>query len=676
MANEFEEQLLKIINAASAEVSTVIPSEWAEQNRMMPTELTSAVGMFDYWNSPYTREIVNCLDEGCSADTIFVKKAAQIGFSASVIENGIGWIISENPGNTLLLVGHADNIKDSTSKIESVIDNSDIRHLIRSSSGKKFKNSSGDTDQRKEFQGGYLKIGLTNKNSLRNMTMRYMFIDDYDAMKGSTEDAGSTFKLIEQRAAAMSKKKKIFFISTPERSGKSNIQEGFLKGDQRKFYIPCPCCDEFITLEWEVDSKIEGEKAGMTWAVDKEGILIPETVGYTCQECGGFFDDSDKMTWLNKGVYKATAKPERPNYRSYLISALYAPIFMDGWDKYVRDWIGFTPLDGERTAAQNEEYKSFLNLVLGDVSSHESKKLDSRKLQNNCRKYSPGIIPEKQSIADGNGKIVLVTCGSDLNGKDDILFGHNEDDARLDYEIVAYSENGATYSIDHGSIGTFVNKDRKSNDRLKFTYKHGAVNSVWPLFEKILTTRIKKDTGGDLPIFATGLDVGHLQNYAMQFISNSQGMNVFAVKGDSPIKANVEHGDFRSYRKSKEISNLFLIDSNHVKDIFHYDTQLKWDPKLHSVQPFGFLNFPHPTKGKYDWQNFFSHFEAEERVNDAKSLKFIWKKRNESVQNHLFDCRLYANVSRDILLDIFFFHAKVKNGTWGDYVRLVTKKAH
>jgi len=34
-----------------------------------------------------------------------------------------------------------------------------------------------------------------------------------------------------------------------------------------------------------------------------------------------------------------------------------------------------------------------------------------------------------------------------------------EQDARMDYEVVAWSESGATYSIKHGSIGTFIPRE-------------------------------------------------------------------------------------------------------------------------------------------------------------------------------------------------------------------------
>ena len=50
--------------------------------------------------------------------------------------------------------------------------------------------------------------------------------------------------------------------------------------------------------------------------------------------------------------------------------------------------------------------------------------------------------------------------------------------------------------------------------------------------------------------------------------------------------------------------------------------------------------------------------------------KFVWKKK-PGKENHLFDCRLYANVVRDILQDEMFSAHKIKNGVWKDYVNLV-----
>ncbi|HEV8512296.1 MAG TPA: phage terminase large subunit family protein, partial [Cyclobacteriaceae bacterium] len=52
------------------------------------------------------REVVDCLSPSHPARIVAVMKGAQVGFSTGVIENGIGWIISQNPGNILFMSGH------------------------------------------------------------------------------------------------------------------------------------------------------------------------------------------------------------------------------------------------------------------------------------------------------------------------------------------------------------------------------------------------------------------------------------------------------------------------------------------------------------------------------------------------------------------------------------------
>lgn len=496
--------------------------------------------------------------------------------------------------------------------------------------------------------------------------MRYGFIDDFEAMKGATKEAGSTVKMIEQRFAAMANKKKLFFISTPELKETSNIEPGYLKGDQRKFHIPCPCCHEKIIIDWEVQSELVPDKmAGIYWELNQEGELDEDSVGYVCYKCGGFFDDREKMEWLNKGEWVATAKSIRPGLRSYHVSALYAPVFMDGWTKYIRDYLECTPNGRERNEAEEQQYKTFVNVVLGRTYDYSGKILSANKLQKNIRQYEIGIIPEKLSIADGNGRIVMVTCGVDLNGK--------EDDARLDYEIVGHAENGATYSICHRSIGTFIPKDKYPERREHFTYKYGARNSVWKLFEKLLTTKLSKDTGGSLPIFATGLDSGYQSNYAYQFSDKTSAHNVFCLKGD-PQKHLSDSGDYKTYRPSKDRGNLYLVESNHTKTKLAIDMDLNWSQELNDEQPPGFMNFPTPSDGLYLFNNFFSHFESESKIMNEMG-KFVWRKITGK-QNHLFDCRLYSNVARDILLDLHFKAQKTKNGVWKDYANwFLGKKA-
>jgi phage terminase large subunit GpA-like protein len=655
--------LSDVLEDSRHRISNILPSEWVEKNRVMSRELTSIPGKFSYENTPYLREVVDCLSPDHPARKVAVIKGAQIGYSSGVIESGIGWIISENPGNILFLVGHESLVKDSMNKVDSMIDSCGIRNLIRSSTQRARNTKSGDTDNLKEFPGGYLKLGITNHKMLRNISMMYGFIDDFESMKGATKESGATTKMIEQRFASYAKKMKLFYISTPELKETSNIEPEYLKGDQRKFNIPCPCCGEYIPLEWETTVEKTSEAAGITWKTDENNELIPESVGYTCQKCGGFFTDSNKMEWLNKGVWIPTAKASQPGYYSYHISALYAPVFMYDWEHYVRQYLECNPVGGKRL---EEDYKTFVNLVLGETYEHTGESISANELQENIRDYEIGIVPETLSEKDGNGKIVLITCGIDLNGK--------EDDARLDYEIRAYSETGARYVLTHGSIGTFQRFGaERYKDRKKYTYRHGEPNSVWPYLDEILSSPIKTDNGKRMKIFCTGLDVGYMDGYAWQFIDETSNL-VFGLKGVDEKKYVNVYADKKSYRKSKSNpGKLFLVEVNYVKDNMARHMALKWSSQSEEGQPPGFMNFPMPGDGKFLYKNYFSHFEAEHKTLD-KLNRFLWQKKSPRHENHLYDCALYADTTKDIWIDMVFLELGIKNGTWSDYVKTVIKK--
>ena len=667
----YQMQLMQILKAADVSISDIKPSEWAENSRYMSSDVSPMPGMFDYRNSPYTKEIVDCLDPAHPARIVVVMKGAQIGFTTGVIENGIGWIVAHQPGNILYLVGHEGLIKDTMKKVDTMIDNSGIRHLIKSSSQRIRNTKSGDTDKMKEFPGGYLKLGTANHGYLRNISMQYGFIDDFERMKGSDKSSGSTTEMIEQRFAAYYKKMKLMYISTPELKQTSNIEPEYLKGDQRKWHIPAPCCGEFIPLEWDIKSEFnEGEMAGITWELDESGELLPESVGYTCQKCGGFFDDRNKMELVRAGMYKPTAKPSEPGRYSYHISSLYAPTYMYDWAYYVQKYIEANPPHGARVESK---WKTFKNLVLGETYEETGESVSANELQKqNIRPYEIGTIPEKISMADGNGRIVMLTLGSDLNGK--------EDDARLDYEIIAHSETGATYSVDHGSIGTFIPRDKHPENREHFTYRRGAENSVWPHLEYLITKKYARDTdSGTMKIFMAGIDAGYMTNYVYEFIDNCNAP-VVALKGDDDadfetmLTGTKQNADLKTFRPARERSNLFLVATNHTKDILAGNMALKWDPEFHSQQPAGFMNFPTPSDGKYLFSNFFAHFESEHKIVDKRG-NFRWLKKSKNHQNHLFDCRLYGMVARDLFLDKLFKTYKIKNGTWADYVSAVTKNA-
>jgi phage terminase large subunit GpA-like protein len=434
--------------------------------------------------------------------------------------------------------------------------------------------------------------------------------------------------------------------------------------------VPCPCCSVYIELKWSVEGP-SGIVGGITWKVNDKGELLPETVGYTCQECGGFFTDQNKSDFVNRGYWQPTAKPFRPDFFSYHMSSLYSPHGMSDWTYYVYKWLEAHPEGGSRNESK---YQTFLNVNLGEPYEQQGASPAANELQKNIRNYEIGMVPEKLSQRDGNGRIVLLTCACDLNGV--------EDDARLDYEIVGWSENGASYSIMHGSIGTFVPRENTmkiKEDRERWTYLHGKPNSVWPKLRDILGAKIQTDTGRNMKIFVVGVDCGHYTNHAYHFIDkpNVPGMLVLGLKGDKEGKYTKFGVDMPPFRPARERTGLYLVEVNQVKDDMAACIKLSWDQHNDRSQPPGFMNYPTPTGGLYLFNNYFSHYEAEHRIIESKEGEGIaarWVKKTSAHQNHFFDVRVYNMAVRDILVSLVCKELKMKTYGWTDYVDIVLGK--
>jgi len=645
----------EILDGSLFLVSDISPSRWAEENIVMPKPFPGPLrydGM-----TPYSREIVDFFSPTHPGREMAIMGAAQWGKTASVIVPAIGYIIANEPGNIIMTVGHDDLTEQAMDKIDYMLDGSGLRKFIRPQAQRAKAQKSGDTNKMKQFPNGYLKISSASNHKIwRQADYRYGLIDDYDAVKSSSKQAGDNRALIQKRFTSYFRSRKIAYVSSPEVESTSNIYKVYLMGDQRKFLIPCPCCGEFIELVWNTTGKNK-EPAGIVWELDSENKPIAESIGYRCQKCAGFFTDENKTEFINKGHWEPTAKPFNPDYCSYHMSALYSPHGMSDWEYYVYQWLEAHPIGQKRDEGK---YQAFLNLNLGLPYVETGEKIKANELQRNIRNYDAGTIPEKMSIEDGNGRIMLLTCACDLNGK--------LEDARLDYEIVAWSESGATYSIDHGSIGTFIPfESGKKNkvDREKWTYEHHKVNTVWKKLDELLGTTWKTDTGRNMKIYFTGIDTGYCELQAFTYIDHSN-YNVVGLKGDKEHRYVKLGTEMPNFKVGMSRDKLFMLMVGGIKDDLSAYINLKWNSAQDEAQPPGFMNFPTPIGQKYQYATYFSHFEAENRILD-KEGNFIWQKVGPTAQNHLFDCRVYNIALREILLHLFAKMAKVKNFTWADF---------
>jgi len=675
LTNDLLQKGFRLIDSNEFKLSDIKPSDYVEANRTMTSDVSAWQGKFSFNKNPYLKEIINRLSPDDPARVIAVMKGAQIGFTAGVIEGGIVWIISECPGPIIFMCGDKELTKEVVEKrLEQAIDSCGLRHLIRPNTIRKTNQRTGDTSTSKEFAGGFLLAdGVNNTNKLRNRSLMYGFIDDFDAAKIEDKNEGSFRSLVEMRFASYAFKMKLFYISTPTVKGRSNIENVFLLGDQRYFNVPCPKCGEFIPLKWR--EKILGEDneyGGIHFELNDHGKLIDKSVGYVCQKCGQLFYEKHKQEMLQHGIWIPTCEASEPGYFSYNISSLYSPPGMYSWLHYVRKWLECYP-NGLLAKPNLGQLKTFLNTCLAQTYEERGKAPKILQLTQNTRSYKIGEVPVMLSEQDGNGMIVMLTCTCDLNGF--------VDDARLDYEVLAHAENGSTYSIDAGSIGTFQRMGTKE-ERQQYTYRNNEPLNVWDIFLRdVLQKQYVTDKGGFLPIYAVAVDTGNFTHYAYSFIDICQQLTTplltIGIKGE-PDKIRRIGIDKHSFKKSSEKTNLYMLEVNMLKDILADKMELRWHEGSGLTQPDCFMNFPEPSDGKYTVKNFFTQFESEHKVqqlnSDGSEIGHKWQKRHSTVANHFWDCRVYSIALRDIFVELICKEAGIKYPDWGKYVEMMKKK--
>jgi hypothetical protein len=179
----------------------------------------------------------------------------------------------------------------------------------------------------------------------------------------------------------------------------------------------------------------------------------------------------------------------------------------------------------------------------------------------------------------------------------------------------------------------------------------------------------------------SGIDRRHYTNYADAFLDKYNTQFRVGIMGVDEDKVFKYGQDVAKFRAAKDRGRVYLLHVNSIKDDLAEYMKLKWDPMADDRQPEGFMNFPSPSENLYLYNNFFSHFEAEQKLTELKDGQGIgtrWVKKNSAVQNHMWDCRVYNIALRDIFVSLVFKALQkelkhIKNPTWADYVALLRK---
>jgi phage terminase large subunit GpA-like protein len=586
-------------------------SQYAEAKRVLPPG-TPFPGP---WNNNRTQYLVEPMDNMSLNSLIqrsVVVKAVQLGFTAAG-ENVTAYWMDAIPSEILFLSGSEGILNRWTKRLEPLIDSCGIRKKLSSQNQTKQKRRTGDKMFCKEFPGGSLDLGSAQSpGALRSDSKRVLIRDEIDgAPKTLRTGEGLWLDVSYARTNAWGSRRKVLDFSTPTTYDKSSIWPEYLRGDCRKFSVPCPHCGGFQFLVWE------GGKngAGIKWRMDGDRV---EEVWYQCEHCGGAIKNHDKAKMIPQGEWVPTAISESPTLRSYHISSLYSPIGMLSWEELVAAFI--------RAQQMPDGMRSFVNLYLGEPYRETGQRPNVEKVVNLRSGYKAGIVPDD--------KVLFLTMAVDVQQGSQRDQKNNP--ARLEVEVCGHGSGYRSWSIQYYKI----------SGRIDNPY-----DGAWEELNKMALDGAFRFSRGDGRIFTpviTLLDSGDGTNIDTVYQFAGTWRNTYACAGVDLLKKKQDKNademgrqNFDRYRVTRQQHDtpVIQVSTNYYKHLIYRSLAIPVK-KTGEQQP-GFCYFPQDYPHSY-----FEMLTAEEKRTDG-SFYCPSGRRNEAL-----DLRVYNLAARDFYIDL------------------------
>jgi len=332
---------------------------------------------------------------------IVVMKSAQVGWT-EVLGNVVGFYIDRDP-SPILLIQPTLEMAEAWSKdrlAPMVRDTPALHGKINDARAR----DSGNTLLHKTFPGGHITIaGANSPAGLASRPIRVVLCDEVDRYPASAGTEGDPISLARKRSTTFWNRK-LLMGSTPTVKGSSRIEQAFEVSDQRRYFVPCPHCGEYQTLQWP----------NVTWP-DGE----PRKAVYGCPGCGGVITDRDKPAMLKAGEWRATATSD--GVAGFHLCELYSP------------WVAFGDTAAAFVEAKKtpETLQTWVNTSLGETWVERGDAPTHDRVMALRRDYASRDVP------DG---VLLLTAGVDVQ-KD-----------RLVYTVRGWGHYMASWLIEFGEV--------------------------------------------------------------------------------------------------------------------------------------------------------------------------------------------------------------------------------
>lgn len=392
----------------------------------------------------------------------------------------------------------------------------------------------------RHFPGGDLTVvGANSPAGLRQLTKRVVYQEEIDADEVSAE--GDAVALADGRSETFHNAVRIK-TSTPGLKGFSRIEEIFDRSDKQYYHVPCPCCGHFQHLQWkqvkwtfslpeyELVKKLGiRSPEGSIWVQHRDGEIMDSAAAvYVCEKCGGFWNDSMRITAILSGhrdnedvsglraAWRATSPFK--GIRGRHLNGLYRIIGRKKTSKsYLHEFVTdfLTAKSGGR-----ETLRVWVNNFLAETFSDTTKEIPWHPIMSRAEEYGPEL-PEE---------VALVLASADVH------------DDRI--EIL---------------VGGFGDEEELWGIQKMVVYGNFDLPECQARVDDALATKWVHPSGVEIGITSAAIDAGHKTKAVYRFCARRFSRRIWPVLGSRSENAPLV-GESRTKRK------VFHVGTDTAKD--------------------------------------------------------------------------------------------------------------
>lgn len=563
------------------------PSQWVEKHiKLPPGKTETKPGPIVFSQSPYLREIIDAAAMPGIHDVIMVAPT-RLGKTFS-LRGWFAWFVGGSPAPLNLYDATIDKARSlSRKEIQPLVEYNDV---LRS---RKPKNRHHFSDTQMLFDGA--PVQLLGGNSVAGAagdTVVVVLGNEVEKWSGEQKGEASMVELVRHRTESHEEERKHFFSSTPS-TETGPIWTEFKKGDQRKWFVPCPCCGTMQPLVWE---QVRWDYPGArrddgSW----DYKAIRRLARYVCAEpsCGAPWDDKMRLEAVRDPAseWRPTAEASVPGYRSYHLNGLYGPLKVNRIGELAISFLS------SRSTGFNSDRRDFWNSRMGQPWLDRAVSFNETRMKESMMPYKRGTLPEGWK-------------------PDVIIVGFDVQSYGIPWSALAFKWSGEVRTVDHGLASAW-----EDLDRVQETYR--------TLCQRILVI-------GDIRYKDRRPEV--LEEIFRRTDKGWKGAEGFETSAKLVKLGTVN--PFLGSNKGYQAANATVT----VLSISTYDFKVEWEKRFTREIPLWGIYTPDTDDEKREFGLHVAQLTDERRVKRARRLNGQpeWEWKATSGENHAFDTYVYA----------------------------------